>query len=59
MNKLITKIHPVVVVLAEILIVYDLAKELVGDIKEYYNKKKNNQPRSEEEPVPTTMNGEN
>lgn len=58
MNKLITKIHPVVVVLAEILIVYDLAKELVGDIKEYYNKK-NNQPSSEEEPVPTTMNGEN
>lgn len=40
MQKFIFRALPVVAVICDVLIIYDLAKELVADIKNYRNKKK-------------------
>ena len=47
MKKLILRAYPVVVVLVDTLLLYELGKGLVSDIKKYYKEKKSKSPAKE------------
>ena len=56
MQKLFTRALPVFAVICDVLLIYDLAKELVSDIKNYRKKKKTTTTKDEtpNEPEPVT-----